>query len=155
MAVSTVTVSIKDFSGETSKVSYHIPPPTSAGEIADMFTNLASFITAYEGVALGSVQGSSILFQTTQTGNPLPTDPNAQREIKLLVLAADDVTGLPVKYEVPCPDLTLLGLNAGSDVVDLTATNVAPLVTWFNDHGYSNQQNTVTVQQMRVVGRNL
>lgn len=81
------------------------------------------------------------------------TNQFAQRELKWFVTYSDTVTGKLQSVEIATPDLALL--VAGSDLMNVSAGAGAAFVTAFEAFVLSADGNPVTVESVRLVGRNL
>lgn len=154
-----VTHSMIGFSGEPSSVTFYLPDVTSVN-YDDVTGNTVGDNVGSLRLALGAISLLNFVRHTVTTeqhadSGALPTEPYAQREIKLLVNYRDTVTAKKYRIEIPGPDLAALA-QAGTDVVDHTsnATAVA-FVTAMETYARSVDGNLITVEGMRIVGRRL
>jgi hypothetical protein len=112
----------------------------------------AALHTALTGVTLGSLfkyeKGNQTLASKSQPG-----DENAQRESKWLVMFEDNVTFKQYSFEIPCADLSLL--KAEGKEMDISAGAGASLVSAIEAYVLSVSGNSVTVQRVVHVGRNV
>lgn len=107
---------------------------------------------AVDALTIGVLGASNLVNVTAhQTGSGAkPSDPLAQKEIKLRVSFTDNVTTKRGSFTIPCGDLTQLSVN--SEAVDITSGPGLALATAINDHGASDVGNAVTVTDIRYVG---
>lgn len=137
-----------DNSGEKSTATFNV-----ADAIGD--AAITAVIAALDGVTLGNRQDAILANETVKdAGTPGPAaSPLAQREIKWLVRATDDVNGRNVQIELPTADLTLL--VGGNDFLVLTDTEAAALVTALEANVLSVDDNAISVVSIQFVGRNI
>lgn len=154
-----VTHSLIGFSGEGSSVRFYLPDVTSVN-YDDVTGNTVGDNVGGLRLALGALTLLNFVRHTVTTEQyadvgSLPSDPYAQREIKLLVSYRDTVTSKLYRLEIPGPDLSAIA-QAGTDVVDHTSNvTAAAFVTAFEQYARSVDGNLVTVEGMRIVGRRL
>lgn len=132
---------------------------TTAGNFAAQQTAMAAYQVAILAVTLGNLKNQAYKATITKFNASVPTDANAQRERKWLVRYQDAVTFAPYKSELPTAMLED-GLGAswllpGTDLIDLTITEVAAFVTQFEAFARSPEGNAVEVLELVAVGRNL
>lgn len=116
---------------------------------------ITAIVSAVDGVTLGNRQDAVFVEETTKdagTAGP-SSNPLAQREIKWLVRAVDDVNGKNVQIEIPTADLSLL--TGGNDFLDLGGTEAAALVTALEANVLSVDGNAISVSSIQFVGRNI
>jgi len=148
------TISITDFSQESSSFGYSAAEFTSGNIVAQTALHQA-LIDATEDMSIGHVskaQVASVLLDDYG----VPTTPYAQRELKALVTYQGVTSGNLFQVEIPAPAL-IGNLVAGTDSFDLTATDVAAWVTAFVGVAKAPDDLTdsVIVLSMRLVGRNI
>lgn len=144
-----------DYSEEKSTMNFHFGPVTAVS-IAGFLTDFGAFRTAVEAISAGALTADAWYGDRTKYSAVPPTDVNAQRERKFLVIYEDDTTLAPYRMEIPCADFSLTDvILPGTDKVDLTQTEIAAFVTAFETLCKSPEGNDVTVLQMRAVGRNI
>ena len=147
-------VPINDYNSERSTVTVRGVELTAANFDAQ-YTAFVQFYDALLGITLGLRVGSKF-------GNDIPivaadtpaSDPNAQRERKWLVRYSDATAMKNYKMEIPCADLSYLDPN-NREYADLTDLDVAAFVTAFEAFVRSPDGNTVTIDSIQHVGRNL
>lgn len=142
-----------DFSNEKSRFKVN-SAVLNAGNIAAQITAFGNLITATNAIVLGSIAATKLHAVDTVYSAVLPTDVNAQRERKWLVRFQDDVNLRIGGTTIPTADYTGR-LLPGTDLADLTDTDIAAFVTEFEAFAKSPDGNAVTVLQMVAVGRNL
>lgn len=154
-----VTFNWVDNSGESSSSIIHLGT-INAGNYAAIVDDapggvIGDIKAAIDDITLmNNVRRTVTCEQFTDTPS-LPANAFAQRETKLLVTYADNVTARKYTFTVPGPDLSLIA-QTGTDVVDHTSNiYAAALVTAFEAGAYSPLGNAVTVVGMRIVGRNV
>lgn len=147
------SLSFLDYSGERSSMTFHFPAVTALN-IADFLADFGDLRTATEAISLGSLVGDSWTGDTTKYDAAPPTDVNAQRERKFLVIYQDTVNLALYRLEIPVADFTGR-LVDDTDLVDLTNTEVAAWITAAEVLVRSPEGNTINVLEMRAVGRNL
>jgi len=155
------TLSILDYTSEKSnhKVpSYQI----DAANLATWLTGWGDYKTALGAILIGTLQKENVAIYDTVLSNTAPTDPYAQRETKLLVRYRGDTNGQLYTLTIACPDLSALTFATGalgnSDYITLADGGVmAAWVTAFEAIARSPELDTetVTVESVQVVGRNL
>lgn len=153
---SKASITYKDFDSETSSFSVNGVALTSANFDAQN-TAWQALLTAAAGITLGAEQKYFLGIETL--GSTLPAASSvARREVKWLIVFTDDVTGKQYRRELPCPDLTNSALFSTGDKekADLLQANVASFVTAFEAFVVAPEtENSVTIQEIRMVGRNL
>ena len=138
---------VADWSAELSVSSFYVAAAID-GTGQDALQN------AVDGITLGVVQAKNLNTRTNISGS-YPTSELAQRELKLLIGFTDDTTGKKYTTTIPAPDISLFSMSAGSDFVDITnGAAVLALVTAMETYGRSELGNNITVNYMKVVGRN-
>lgn len=163
MAQPTMRFTVMDYGRETSVVGFNLrahtgtPPADWDGLFGDIATaDRYELRTALNGVTRGVITnetGTAVINKVTNVG---PTDPNAQREQKLLVVYEDDVTKSLYSVEIPALDYDAVTLKENSDEVVLADGGVmAALVTAMETHAVSKDGNAINVIRAVAVGRNI
>ena len=142
-----------DYDGEVSTFGFRVTPLTALNFDAQHALKVA-FAASVTGITLG-VKVKDTEANTDFITNVAPNDPLAQRENKWLVQFVDDVTEKLYKIEVPCADLAQLDPNDRKNAEIGDAGVVDAFVTAFEAYALSQDGNTVTVQEITFVGRNL
>lgn len=162
MAVgSSGTLTILDYTSEKS--SHRVPSyQIDAANLATWLTGWGDYKTALAAIILGTQQKESVLIYDTVLSNTPPASPFAQRETKLLVRYRGDTDGQLYTLTIPTPDLDALTFASGalgnSDYIELADGGVmAAWVSAFEAVARSpeNDAETVTVESVQVVGRNV
>lgn len=145
---------IRDYSNEISRVRIFHGAITAAS-IAGYLTQVGTLRTAIAALVLGVVASESITMDSTALSNATPASPSAQRELKLQFNYEGDTTHKKFRFELATGDPAVV--LAGTDVVDLANSEVAAVITAFEAIGRSpdDDEETVTVTDVRLVGRNL
>lgn len=163
---------IRDYNGETSNFAGRIPP-ASLLNLVGLLGQVGTFRDAMQDLILGTVVKEYGDFYNTVLGNEAPTDPNAQRERKILVFYEDVTEYLDAplnlvynpnfravqRMEIPTarvtdPDDDEL-LVAGTESYDFTNSYVIAFVDAFEAFFKSDGDGAVNVIDMQLVGRNL
>lgn len=144
-----------DYSNEKSRVTVYNGAITSAS-IAGYLTQFGALRTAIEGITLGVVQQEAWVGDRTVISNTPPANEFAQRELKWMVTYTGDTSNKVFQVTVPTADATG-NLVPGTDLADLTTTAMAAFVTAFEAIARTPDSDleTVTIQSIRLVGRNI
>lgn len=144
---------VQDYSEEVSQFRFNFGAITAVS-LPGFLTNFGALRGALENIILGTVQKEYWVGDSTVLDNTPPSNPGAQIELKFLVVYEGDTSKKKFRHEIPTPDTSIV--IAGTDKVDLTDTNAAAYVTAFETIARSpdNDAETVTVLDMRLVGRN-
>lgn len=150
-----ITLSILDHSGEVGRMRLYTPDLDG--------TNVASYTSDTPTNALGDIRlalnpliaGNHLQRTVTATvitdAATLPADVNAQRERKAQVSYRDTVSGKLYRFEIPT--FSMVGVNQGSDQIDLTQADWAAFVSAFEADFVSPEGNAVEVVSAKHVGR--
>lgn len=142
----------KDVSGEKSSVTFRIRENfTDATERQSAISSLGA---ALDGVSSGNSVGFRVS-EVETVGNGNATDPNANREVKLVLFFYDNVSFKQYTREIPVVIRGTLTTFANSDDVDLTVAPMALLVTRLQADALSVEGNPITITRATIVGRNL
>lgn len=136
--------------GKLSDVGVWIPT-LNTGNITAQVAAVATLRAAIEDVIAGELQKETIQAQITQVSTAVPSDENAQRELKWHVTMREAVTGNPVSIEIPCALVTGLLDPNGEDMVAGAVKNA--LIAALEAVALSNDGNAVTVERIYLVGR--
>ncbi|MCK5133316.1 MAG: hypothetical protein KAR40_14335 [Candidatus Sabulitectum sp.] len=143
-----------DASAEKSSMTFNFGAITAAS-LPGFLTQFGALRTATDAISIGQLVGDMWTGDKTKYSNVVPTDKDAQRERKFLVVYEDDTTLALYRMEVPCADYALVDVFQGeTDLVDLAQTAIAAFVTAFEALCRSPEGNAITVVSMRGVGRN-
>ena len=156
-----VNLTLTDYSGESSPLKVFNGAVTLSS-IAGYLVDLGTFRTATDNLTLGTIEKEQWVGDNTLISNVLPTDPDAQRERKGLVTYIGNTTSKLYTLTIPtirtkAADGTTSLLVPGTDLFNLTAPLVAAWVTEFQGLARTPDNDTeeVTVQSIRLVGRNI
>lgn len=154
--MSYVTHSIIDRSGEVSFTRHYLPA-INAGNYAaitgnTVAGNVGRLRLALAGITNGNFVQHTINALTTRTLNAPAIDPNAQRELKV-ILRFRSSAGRAYSVEIPGPDLTGI-TTPGTDVI---TPNVAwqTFIVSITDNFTDSFKDSLTFIDGRVVGRKL
>lgn len=146
--------SVLDFSNETSgsKVSFGA---VTALSIAGLLADIGDLRDAISAIILGTIKADRWVGDSTTITNEAPADPGAQIELKFQFTYEGATSHKTYRVEIPTanPALTI----AGTDLVDLTDTDVAAFVTAFETLAKAPDDDTesVNIIEGRLVGRNV
>jgi len=164
-----VTVGFLDYSNESSSTSVNVGAVTAVS-IAGLLSDIADFITAIDAITVGALKFDQLIAYNTRRTSIPPTDPQAQRERKWMVLYTDTtaffddpVNAIPnagfgkiFKFEIPTAHFGLTDVfPLNSDEADLTQTQIAAFVTAFEAMGRSPYGGAVDVLKIVGVGRSI
>jgi len=146
---------IGDWSHEKSTFQVYNGDITAAS-IAGFLTQFGALRTAVGNIILGTIQKERWVGDDTILTQDWPTNVFAQRELKALFIYQGDTTLKKFQIEIPTFDPTDHMID-GTDMIDLTSTDVAAFVTAFEALGRSpdDDTETVTILEGRLVGRNI
>lgn len=151
-----VSWSFRDYTKETSPFRVNSGAITAVS-IAGFLTAIGTGRTAIEGITEGIVAKETWVGDSTDLSAAAPTAVTAQVERKWLVRYHDTVTQKKYRAELPTAELVTGRLLANSDFADLTDTNMAAFVSWFNGFARSpdSDTNAVVIDSVQHVGRNI
>ena len=158
--------SFLDYDGERSTTGFTTGAIT-AFSLPGTLTEFGALRDAIAGITLGTITSESLKVFETKLANARPTDPQAQRETKWLVVYEDvtaffddPVNAIPNEgyrkvftLEIPTADLDLLMTN--SEQMEIGSGAGAAFVTAFEALARSPYGGAVNVLEVRHVGRNL
>jgi hypothetical protein len=149
------SLTIADVGAETSTVSFAHGEIT-VGSIGGFLTDWGALKTAVEGVIIGVLKSESVKLDDTVLSQALPTNPFAQRELKLKVNYVGDSGGDPTYITIACPDLDALTLVGRNEVLLADAGPMAALVAAMEQimRYPGTDTETITVTSASIVGRN-
>lgn len=154
MAAGKAAFTFGDFSHERSGFVVNIPE-ISAGNLAATTAAAEALRVAYIDIGDGATQRVELKARTYDNYSSWAALPGAQRELKWLLKYTDDVTDLEYQTEIPCAELTSSLFVPGTDLADLTDADWVAFVAAFEALVVSKDENAITVQSVRLVGRNL
>ena len=148
-----------DNSGEKSTVIIPVEEPSEVELDWETIVNAneANVRAAINAVTLATLSTHHVVLSEEEISDVLPASQWAQRELKLRVFYVGDTSGNKRTLSIPAPDLGTLTLQAGSDLVDMTAEPAATLKTQLEANvllPYGAGDEPITVTKMMIVGRN-
>lgn len=146
--------SYRDYSGEVSSFELATVALTSVNFTAQG-TKVAALDAAIANLTNGELAKTSLGNRELVSNDAGPF--GSYRENKLLVTYRGNTSEKLFRTEIPCPALVEANTQANSDLLKLDETEVAALVTAFEDLARSPDNGTeaVTVMSIRFVGRNI
>lgn len=146
---------LKDESGERSVVTFQIDPFTALETITDIETLMGNLADAVQTITLCNVESARYSHAYTQGDftSDLPAGPYADRERGIRIFFSDAV-GNKGNITIAAPDNANMEVLAGTDLYDLTDTELAALVTLIEANVELQDGNAVTVDRAVKVGRN-
>lgn len=148
---SQLVINTRDYSDETSSTTFEGVDLT-AGNFAAQNTLMDDLVTAAQAILVGHIFGDRRVAAVSEIAGVVGS-PYAQREMKWLVSFTDADLGKRHSIELPAPALSFL--VPSSDLIDMTATEVVDFIAAFEAYYKVNGTSDVTVNSIRLVGRNL
>lgn len=147
-----VIATLVDYGGEKSTMSAAITAPVGGDTWAGILSYMTTLETALGNFSRGYLE--SIVYRAGGVENApaVASDPDAQRESGARFFFYESVTNKKGYITVPMPDLQNVAILAGTDLLDLTDTEAAAIVTWIEANVELAGQ-SVTVSKASVVGR--
>lgn len=152
--------SVLDYSDEKSPIKLFNGAVT-ASSIAGFVTDIGSLRALFAAAILGTISTEMWVGDKTLISNTRPTDPDAQRERKGLVVYTGNTTGKKFSFTIPTIRTKTSGgaslIVPGTDLFNLTLAPIAALVAGINSFARTPDDDTeaITVQEIRLVGRNI
>lgn len=148
------TISVRDYSDETSTTRLNFGAVTALS-IGGLLTQWGSWRTALGNIVLGVLGKETLVMDSTTLSNDTPADSNAQVELKFMFTYEGNTSKKKFRFEVPTPDTSKV--IPGSDIVDLTDTDIAAFITATEALGRSPDSDleTINIVDARLVGRNI
>lgn len=143
-------LSFLDYSNEAASFGFHFGPITAL-TITAFLTQFGALRTATDDITIGTLVADQWTGDKTIYARTLPTDENAQRERKFLVKYEGTTSHSIYTATVPTADFAGR-LISGTDLVDLTETDIAAFVTAFETLCKTPEGEAVNVLEMRAVG---
>lgn len=141
-----------DYSGEPTSFGIHFGPITAL-TIGGFLSQFGAFRTATQAILKGNLKSDEWTGDVTKYSVVAPTDPDAQRERKFIVFYEGTTSFSQYNFEMGTADLTLTDvLIPGTDMVDLTQTEIAAWITAFEALGKTPYQEAVNVTAIQAVG---
>lgn len=160
-----LTFTMIDYNGEKSTMTIHTGEVTAVS-LPGLLDEVGDLRAAIEGLTIGNVHKEALKVFDTVLENDAAGSPLAQRETGYLITYEDSLPffddpvnaipneGFGKKFTmfIATADLTLL--TGGSDKLPLNQAQAAAFVTAFEQTARSPYGGTVTVFEIRHVGRN-
>lgn len=148
------TLTVRDYSEETSTSRFNFGAITAVS-LPGFLTQWGNLRTAVGNIILGVLGKEQLVMDSTVLSNDAPTDSAAQVELKFMFTYEGNSSKKKFRVEVPTPDTSKV--IPGTDLVDMTDTDIAAFVTAFEAVGRSpdDDQETINVIEGRLVGRNI
>jgi phospholipase/lecithinase/hemolysin len=159
--------SFLDHNGERSNMQFYTGNVTAAS-LPGLLTQWGTLRSAIDGITLGTISQEELSVFRTKISNALPSDANAQRERKWLVVYEDTteffdapINAIPNEgyrkvFTFELPTAALVGnLQPNSDQADLTTPAMSAFVNAFEAVARSPYGGAVNVLKLVAVGRNL
>lgn len=150
-----LTVSTRDYDGESSTVTFPSADLTAANIVAQMAAGDA-LVTAMAAIENSLHTAKTYVAKRSPlSADPRASDATAHRELKWLVMYHDDTTFEKATLEIPCPDLAeQSATNRGhADIGD--AGVVDAFITAFEAFVLGPGGNASVVDDILIVGRNV
>lgn len=148
---------MKDYSDEETPITiFH--GSITAGTLPGFLTEFGQMRDAIDAITLGTIKKEKWVGDDTQLSDARPAAPAAQRENKWLVFYRDVVTNKTHRCEIGTADVGTAGaprIIAGTDLADLTNTEMAAFKTRFESFARSEAGNNVVITKIQKVGRNI
>ena len=152
-AKGSLVLSVKDYSGEIGRTSFHVPVITAANFTAQE-TLRNALIAAYGDMIWGTLQKTDF-GNAELLSQALPVNTAAERESKWMVQYHDMTTLQKYRLEIPAADQSLKDTNdhAHADIGD--AGVVDAFIAAFEAYARTADGNVPVVDEITFVGRNL
>jgi hypothetical protein len=168
MAGERLTVGFIDYSGENSNSSINVGTVTAVS-LPGLLSDIAAYITAIDGITLGTVRDDTLVAYSTNRSSTPPSDSNAQRERKWLVRYTDTtaffddpINAIPnagfgkiFTFTIPTADLGGANLLANTDKANPADTQIAAYIAAFEALARSPYGGVCEILDITAVGRNL
>lgn len=151
MATSETTWTLKDYQGKTGQISVHSTLLT-AGNIAAQAGLRTALLVAIQAITGGELVSENVVASLTKFNNANPTDPEVWKSKKWLV-SARDTNGNAVSFHLVTAMPDIAYLSAGTNLLDLTSTEGAALVTAIENFAKSNDGEAITVEEIVFVDK--
>lgn len=151
--MSKLILNTRDRSGESSGISLNFADVAAGG--ANFDSVLAAQLAVADEIDTISlcVLSRNQFAQEVAADVSTPSGNAAQREFGLRVHLVDLTANRRSFFTIPAPDLVNMTIPANTDIVPLTETLVAALITDVEAGVLSADGNAVTVEKVTIVGR--
>jgi len=144
-----------DHTGEKSSMQFNFGAITVAS-LPGFLTQFGTLRDKTDALTLGTLVADQWVGDRTIYSNIRPSDRNAQRERKFLVIYEDTSTRARYRIEIPTADYSLVEFAPQGD--NIIIPDSGPLKEWidaFEALAKSPEGNTVSVIAVKGVGRNI
>ena len=150
--MSRMTLSYRDYDRKKSNCEFLLPDISAGGADYDaLVTAGAAMVAAIEAISVGKKSKEQIAInEDVEVGDAVP---GAYRELGMKVFWADTTAETVGHFTIPCPDPEGAWLQVGTDIVDITDSDIAALITAVEANVLSPQGNAVDVGRIVIVGR--
>jgi hypothetical protein len=147
-----MSLGFRDYDRKASVCEFLLPDITAGGADYDaLVTAGAAMVSAIETISVGQLRKEQIAInEAYEVGD---ADAGAYRELGMKVFWADTTAETEGHFTIPCPDPVGAWLQVGTDIVDITDTDVAALITATEANVLSPDGNAVNVSRIVIVGR--
>jgi len=147
MAIKEIQIELLDYDEDETSIGLNVD--VGFTDIAGMKAQIQA-LSLWNKDQIDTIKES--VLTTLETGSGIaPTDGNAQRQIKYLCIAKDNVTGRAVRREFPMADLSLLAPK--KEKLDLTVDPGLAFKTWWDATIRSDDDNATTLRDIAFVTR--
>lgn len=146
-------IQIRDASNEVSTTSLNFGAITIIS-LPGLLTQWGNFKTTLGNIIKGILGKEQLVMDSTVLSNDVPVDSTAQVELKFQFSYEGNTSKKKYRFEVATPDTDKL--VPGTDLVDMTDTDVAAFVTAVETLAKTPDDDTegITILSGRLVGRN-
>jgi hypothetical protein len=157
---SLASYTIKDWGGESSVTTLYLREHTGTApaDYDGIYSTTPGsdreiLRAAIQSVTRGVIAKETLTAVNQKLTNANATNPEAQREEKMLVIFEDDVTKELFNFEIAAVDISALTRIADTDFVDLTAPPMDTFVTDIESAAFSKNGNPISILRAVLVGR--
>jgi hypothetical protein len=144
-----------DATREKSSMTFNFGPITAV-TLPGFLTQFADLRTKTEAITLGALASDQWTGDRTVYSVTPPTDRNAQRERKFLVIYRDNTSLALYRVEIPTADYGIATFGpSGDEIIIGTSGPIYDWVQSFQTLARSPEGNAVTVISIKGVGRNI
>lgn len=148
-----IVVTMVDYGGEKSTFTAQVTAPIGADTWTAILLMQTQLETAVGNFSRGYLESIFYRAGGVENAPDVATSPDAQRELGARFFFHESVTNRKGFLTCPMPDLVNVDLLPLTDLIDLTDTEAAAMVTWI-EANVELAGESVTVDRAVVVGRN-
>lgn len=149
-----INVRLRDYSDEYTSTGLDVADMAGVTTWDTLTGKADTLVTHVEAHTIGQVVDVYGQQDTQAENDARPASAFAQREMGFRFYLRDSVNQKLSYFTIGTADLAIGSVQAGSDLLDLTAAPTAAFVTWIEANVLSQDGNAVTVERAKVVGRN-